>query len=317
MTSDFGDSSGEKKRKIDKVIADSKNSFAARRKLLSDREREGRELFTNADGEPIIRQSIVAYLDELGTSQRLSRYNNLQLREDLELYSQTRSLMHDDLMFDSEQQRALYFSDNIVVVEPIDPKLVGSPHSEMFSQLISVAAYQLNLAIRGRFLRGGIAVGDAYADSTFVTGPAHVQAVQLEETRADNPRVILSESSINIALCGIRDLPADESPYGQLLALDDDGQIFVNYLTMIFEDEMFDGGVSAEIGLIRHKSALESKLREFTSGKIFRKYRWSAQYHNHFVKNTHFNGRRDLMIGSGATGSFMGFAEAAQIVLES
>ena len=216
-------------------------------------------------------------------------------------------------MYDSDQQRTLYFSDNLVVVEPIELSRAGSPHAEMFSQLLSAAAYQLNLAIRGRFLRGGIAVELAYADSTFVTGPAHVQAVELEEKRAGNPRVLLNGIAVAVAMSGILTLNPDESMYENYLLVDKDGYVFLNYLMAIFEDEGFDNSPSAESGLIKHKVALESQMRKFSSGNIFRKYRWAADYHNYFVSTTRFEGRSDLVIGSGMVGSFRKFDKGVEI----
>lgn len=310
MTSEHDDCKGASRADIKKIIDASGKKFRARLESLEDMRRKSRKLFTNYAGEPILRRSIVTYLDELGTSERLSEYGDLELREDLGLYDRTRVLVHDDLMYDSDLQRSLYFSDNLVTVEPINLSSEEDPHPEMFSQLISVAAYQLNLAIRGRFLRGGITVGPAYADLTFVTGPAHLKAVQLEEVQAKNPRVLLDESGIEIAISGIRDLSPDEQLYGDYLLVDEDGDVFVNYLMAVFEDEGFVNAPTAESGIKRHRVAVEDNLRKYSSTKVFEKYRWVARYHNHFVKSSRFNNRKDLLIESEVVGQFVRFTKA-------
>jgi hypothetical protein len=148
----------------------------------------------------------------------------------------------------------------------------------LFFHVWAAAAYQLNMTIRGRLLRGGIAFGNAYADNTFVTGPAHLRAVILEETVAVNPRIVLDEECVELAreeLDHGGDADKLNSPYGTSLLCDADGQTFINYLVAVSEDEGWDAG------LTEHKKKVEQALASSASAKVLAKLQWVAAYHNY------------------------------------
>jgi len=153
----------------------------------------------------------------------------------------------------------------------------------LFYHIWAAGAYQLNMALRGRVLRGGITAGDAYADDTFVTGPALLEAVRLEEEFAVNPRVLLDEVCAALALeefnhGGYSD--KSDSPYGHLLLRDADGRTFVNYLVTVSEDEGWEPDLTT-IGLLEHKKRVEEALAATASTpRIHTKYQWLGAYHN-------------------------------------
>lgn len=192
------------------------------------------------------RRSFV-YLDELDTSARLDGMTDEDLRADLRAYDDLRWFRHDDTNgWDADSQRVLYFSDNLVIVSPIDPTGANRDLG-LFFHTWAAAAYQLNMGIRGRMLRGGITVGDAYAHNTFVTGPAHLQAVLLEEKTASNPRIVLDEVCVELAREEFNNggyADKSDSPYGFFLLRDADGRTFVNYLVAVSEDEGWDPNVN-------------------------------------------------------------------------
>lgn len=242
-----------------------------------------RALYSDADGQPTLKPSFVVYLDELGTSARLTGMSDDDLRADLRAYDDLRWFLHDDANgWDADTQRALYFSDNLVLVSPVTTETANRDLG-LFFHIWAAAAYQVNMAIRGRLLRGGITVGDAYADNTFVTGPAHLNAVLIEEKVATNPRIVLDEICVELAReefnhGGYADKL--DSPYGTFLLRDADGRTFVNYLVAVSEDEGWDTDVTT-VGLTKHKQQVEQALASGPVERVVAKLHWVAAYHNY------------------------------------
>jgi len=173
---------------FEELRARSRDDRMRRRAEVDVARKASRALYSDDASEPTLLPSFVVYLDELGTSARLGGMTNDDLRADLRAYDDLRWFLDDDSTdWAADIQRVLYFSDNLVVAAPVD---VATDNCDfgLFYHIWAAGAYQLNMALRGRVLRGGITVGDAYADDTFVTGPALLEAVRLEEEVAVNPR---------------------------------------------------------------------------------------------------------------------------------
>ena len=120
----------------------------------------------------------------------MGQLDDQELNRQLDLFDRFNRHLHDP-DWDVEFQRLLSFSDNLILGIPMVEEDLGAYGLGLF--LDSVASYQLNMALAGRFVRGGIALGNLYIDNSFVTGEALVHAVQLEENVAIFPRVVLSE----------------------------------------------------------------------------------------------------------------------------
>lgn len=269
---------------------------------------ESRRLFVDESGNPVLRPAFVSYLDELGTTERLLNYDDEALREDIRLYDRTRDLLHNEEMHDSERQRALSFSDNLVVVEPIDPHPSVGADLGLFTQVFSAAVYQLNLAVNGRFLRGGIAGGMAYADGEFVTGPAHVCAVLLEEKEAVVPRVLLNDIAVGLAQLHVEDEAPVSSAFATYLLADQDARVFVNYLPAVFENEGFANAPNPRDGLAAHRDQVSAMRARYPSGSVGAKYDWVAAYHNYVVTKSQVDNRSQLYIPGAPTLAFTPFA---------
>ena len=65
------------------------------------------------------------------------------------------------------------------------------PERYVYSGVPHLSLLQIAFAIDGFFLRGGIAVGEVYVDSTIVYGKAFLDAVEAEK-RANWPRIVFS-----------------------------------------------------------------------------------------------------------------------------
>ncbi|WP_374401745.1 hypothetical protein [Niveibacterium sp.] len=83
------------------------------------------------------------------------------------------------------------FTDNIVVGWPVKSD-AESEFGDAFSRL---AEFQLQMAIDGYFIRGGLSVGPAYVDEIAVFGGALLEAYDGESTLARDPRVVLTQIS--------------------------------------------------------------------------------------------------------------------------
>ncbi len=240
-----------------------------------ERRRHAKELYSH-EGAPALRTSFVAYLDSLGTKDAAAAFDDTTLASLLADTEELAWFLHDE---DSEdyRQRVLTFSDNVAVGSPVDPTYGDLG---LFNTVFNVATYQMNRVARGRFLRGGIALGSLYMDDRIIVGQALVDAVLLEERVASAPRVVVAEQ----ALVGV---PTElgyyadpwSSPHNRFLIHNDD-QVIVNYLGVLEEDTGWDPD-SVPQGLSLHRDLVVANLEEHrTNDHIRAKYEWAADYHN-------------------------------------
>jgi hypothetical protein len=138
------------------------------------------------------------------------------------------------------------------------------------------------MSLGGFFVRGAIAIGNAYVDDIAVFGDALTEAYAGESKLARDPRVILTKNSVAATKHHLKYYGnPNHSPQASDLLKDSDGQWFVNYLeaVMIAVDEV--GPFYKEFA--EHKQAVEEKLTKYGGNPvIFAKYSWVANYHNFF-----------------------------------
>jgi hypothetical protein len=169
------------------------------------------------------------------------------------------------------------FTDNIVLGFPI---LSEGEASTLHIVIDRLRGFQLFMTIDGFFVRGGVAVGEAYFDEDIVLGPGLLEAYDAEALRARDPRIVLADSCFQY----ISELP------DAWLLKDADGQFFLNYLDKIAWYNVYDeqeGRTPRGIDLLtQHKRLVEAKLREYAAEPpIWSKYHWVARYHNFFCKD--------------------------------
>jgi hypothetical protein len=146
---------------------------------------------------------------------------------------------------------------------------------------IQAAALQINLAISGFFIRGAMTVGQAHLRDSLLYGPALVEAYELEQTQAVNPRIVLSKEAINCMRDAMNDRDVEEEP--PFLMREQDGTVFVDYLDVISEDVE-----DPAVGLRLHKDRVEAELAKHVGdARRWEKYRWVAEYHNAHVEAEH------------------------------
>jgi hypothetical protein len=161
----------------------------------------GRHPYQYDDGRPRLRPSWVLYLDALGTKERAQTITEAELSKQLAPEGWYHRFLHH--ANEAEHQRALYFTDNVVVGVPADDES-RNPLVSLNELLLGAATYVVGMAIEsGLAFRGAVAFGRAYIDDVVVRdrlavvqaahGPALVEAVMLEAT-ARVPRIVISRS---------------------------------------------------------------------------------------------------------------------------
>ena len=147
--------------------------------------------------------------------------------------------------------------------------------------LTSAASVALLLAMRGTFVRGGMARGGHYDDDVVLFSPALIAAHE-EETKAIFPRVVVPDSLMR-ALDSQRGYGLDPDEF---IRHDADGVRFVHYLRFLcYYDERSDEpeGELLRTYVARHKIEIEHRWRAAPrTERVAAKYEWLARYHNGF-----------------------------------
>jgi hypothetical protein len=135
------------------------------------------------------------------------------------------------------------------------------------------------MVAHGFFVRGGVSIGDLYMDNEIVFGKGLLEAYETEQTAARDPRIVISKSAVDYILQHFKfyGSPAD-SPHDDVLLVDTDGELFVNYLGATFDEEPESPDWTR---VAQHQIAVEKGLNDFRGNPpIWSKYAWVANYHN-------------------------------------
>lgn len=234
------------------------------------------------NGKPVLKQSVVLYLDTLGSRDMAETPDP---RPELEkLYGAVEDAARNGLT-QANSKFPLYswtaFTDHIAVGWPIK----DDAEFELGNALDDAANYQYVLARRGILARGGLTIGKAFVADGFAFGPALVEAYQIESKVASYPRIVLAKKVLpyvkkHVAYFG----DPLWSPYEQWLLRDQDGNTFINYLSAIDpnEEEEDEYGDSAQ-EMRLHKQMVEQGLKKYARRpNILDKFEWVASLHNHW-----------------------------------
>ena len=243
--------------------------------------------FVDASGAPQLLRCVVLFLDILGVSDMALDHARRD-RNLVELDRALRRSTRDFLSEDSPWPSAL-LSDALVVADATGPSF--DDVMALNEMLIQTALLQLQLASHGFFARGAISIGPHHVHDGMVFGPALVEAYRLESQRALTPRVILSPEACKILRADMKEVTApDETTQADLLRVDQDGIVFIDYLKVLLDE------VDPIDDLSKHRSLVEAKLAETKNeSRKWGKYRWVAEYHNDFCERL---GRDELCIVS-------------------
>lgn len=234
-------------------------------------------------------ESVLCFLDILGYSDLIAAGGEAVQRSFHQALVYSYPMMLAEMGYDPKG-RKIYpplfalktFTDNLVLARPIGRNNDGE--SELGNVAMAVGALQTQLALKGFFVRGAIAVGPAYVDDFGVFGDALLEAYRGECQLARDPRVILCASAREKVIQHIAYYadPAS-SPQNRVMRQDSDGQPFVSYLEHI-APAPYEGGFGL-YELAMHRDVVIERLRRFQAQPIlWAKYEWVARYHNHFCE---------------------------------
>jgi hypothetical protein len=173
------------------------------------------------------------------------------------------------------------FTDNIVLGFPF---WSSDGEAEFGAIIYNIAEYQYEMAKAGFFVRGALTIGDLFMDENTAFGPAIIEAYRLEQGKARDPRIILSEKVKELVFQHLNYYgdPFD-SPQNRCISEASDRMLFVNYLDEANLGE-YEGEHMDWLGLKEHKKHIEKNLLRFRKNpRVWSKYFWLANYHNWFV----------------------------------
>jgi hypothetical protein len=187
--------------------------------------------FLDEDGRVRLARSAVLLVDLLGV-RAVSQASPLDGLRGLE--AATRRMFRDFVVPESPWPSA-FFSDTLVITSPLSGP---EPEEAALGGLIIQGAYlQLNLIEADWFLRGGLTLGDMHLREGLVYGPALIEVHELESRRAVEPRIVLSDTAADSQRRALGFYAQPEySPEHLLLLADDDGLVFVDYLSLLFDE---------------------------------------------------------------------------------
>lgn len=234
---------------------------------------------------PIPQISVVSFVDILGYSAKV-REAARQGQTNVFLHDIQQALFASSAYLEKEAPcYAFNFTDSVVIGWPIAKN--GDSEVPLCISCWNLAIFQLTMSQFNLFVRGGVAVGEAYFDEYLQSGEAFLSAYEVEEHQAIYPRIVLSEEAIAEAQSSCGYYTSQDCPLNYLFAVDADGAIFVNYLSSLFE--IFDVETDRqdiEECVIGHRDIIERNLKAAAGNPhIYRKYQWAAKYHDFFCES--------------------------------
>ncbi len=224
--------------------------------------------FFDQDGSPKLARCAVLFVDLLGITQ-LARSE--QASKYLTTLNEALRSSRDFLVEDSPWPAA-YFSDSLVIVSPVAD---GSDCSALTGLIEQAAALQTDLLTHGYALRGGVALGEIHLSRNLMFGPGLIEAYQLEDRSALDPRIVLSTE----AATAVRQGSGEEvNELDWSLLEDQDERLVVDYLASSIVSYRFTSGRD---GLEWHRDLINKRRAEHEKAiPVWSKWNWVAQYHN-------------------------------------
>ena len=149
------------------------------------------------NNDRVLSQYIIAYLDILGSAERINKETNTQktvLNTLHNLYTFSINLSKEIEIESYKDIQFKIFSDNIVIVK----KLSDQPLQRLIDIkcLLNCTSHFQCLSVEdsvGWLIRGGIAIGNLYIDETMVWGEALLKSYSLENKIAIYPRIVIDQ----------------------------------------------------------------------------------------------------------------------------
>ena len=241
--------------------------------------------YLDGSGKPVLRQSVTGFIDVMGFSHLIDSAatldeSQLLLEKITRAISDARSTARQSFLLsamnDPGRWAVRFFSDNLVFGVPLEHSDVTCQQAAWFG-IHCVQAYQLQMALSGFFVRGGLTSGPISLTDEIIFGSALLDCYRLESRASIVPRVILDRSLVQLVAetkSSEPELPGDVRDW---LCRDIDGWWFVNYLQAAVSPEGLDWSMIA-----RHKESVLESLASVTGHDVLPKFGWACRYHNLF-----------------------------------
>ena len=247
---------------------------------------DAKSAYLDDAGRPMLRDSIVAFIDILGfshvaTACATTEDSQRVLDSIVAAIDDSRSFVRQSFA-DGEGARVgrwatKFFSDNLAFGYAFDD--TAEDHAATAWFIIRCAQrYQLRMAINGYFVRGALTSGPICLTDEVIFGSALIECYLLESKASIVPRVVLSEPLQQfITRSFLADGGRSDNGAGQAICRDVDGLWFVNYLQAAQNAE----GIQWEF-IEQHKSSVLESLSHTTRHDVLPKFGWACRYHNVF-----------------------------------
>jgi hypothetical protein len=258
--------------------------------------------YFSEDGKPKTHECYCAFIDILGFKQLINdcrnpnkEFDQIKLNDLLQKIERAQKKVLVQIKEQSKNSNLKFkvFSDNILLAWPINT--LDDGESEFGFLILLLLKYQLDMALKGFFVRGGFSRGQLFINDDMIFGPALLEAYRLESEVSLYPRIVFSDSvkkDIKIHLKAYatkQDAPQDYHIY-----CDSDNLYFINYLYQYFEN--FKHAEVQEM-LLKHKENIIQNLTTYKNNpKVLAKYNWLAMYHNFFCEIYNLEDRLDRSI---------------------
>lgn len=229
-------------------------------------------------------QYFIAFLDVLGFKNMVFSQSKKQIEEYFGLVIHETNELEG--IKSKQELKSIIISDSVIISIPF-----GNDIFERISNLrhlcVAIAKIQYALAKKNIWLRGAISSGDSYFNhqENLVVGPAYVNAYELEEYQAKNPRVIIDNKIVNdIRKSSSQDVIDElnsttfsnwdsdilfnwEEKKQANIPLIQDVSLFIDYLSPLFSDFRKTKSVIKNLG-----------KNLYSTNNNYSKYRWVVDY---------------------------------------
>lgn len=205
---------------------------------------------------------IVAYMDFLGTKDKISVGDEKHLLTIKNIFEETNKLFTKNTKFIKKHPiKTKIFSDNILMYS----KGIGG----LWNIVAYSAIFQIRALCNNLTVRGGISYGLFYEDEVFVYGKVLSSAVLFEEQIAVYPRIIIDKNLNKNDIIKLNCIK------------DSDGYFYLDFYSFYPNIELTsnDNKICGE--LKKKILALKSKAKDIKSAQ---KYDWLINYHNSYCK---------------------------------
>lgn len=231
------------------------------------------------------KQYVIAYLDLLGSTERIKTDNDsLNLNLLYTIYNYAVQFSENEALAKSKYSKieTKIFSDNIIMAIPLDS---NEPIRDICCLLEFTAIFQDFASITYQWLiRGGITIGSLFIDKMMVWGKGLIRAYELENHIAIYPRVVLDSSMVN-------EYGLDKSSH--YTRRDADGQFFLNFLNFVQHNGQDDNDNFSQVARESYLAML-SRIKGSNGAyaeRPYQKLQWYKNYLNMWYNERHPNER--------------------------